>query len=243
MGRDGTGPNEPEHSPESQQWRALRLRLVWVFIDDSGDAGFKFGQGSTNYLVLAAVVFREREDLEHAISLIEGSRFRYRPTGQAVADTREYKFSKTSDERKRRFFKAIEPAKFHVRAIVIDKRKIYSGRLRENPSALKSYMIHQMLTHHFGQIQNADLIIDGQDTRAFEVGDREYFMRVVNQKSPGTLKRVQFVDSQESAPIQLADMVAGAIRKSLEGCKKSRAHWDTFRPRGHQPRGSIWYFK
>lgn len=219
------------------------FRFVWVFIDDSGDPGFKFEKGSTTHLVMAACVFRERAHIERTMELIEGSRFQFRPNGESVSSCREYKYSKTATGYKARFFEAIQPGTFDVRAIVLDKRVLRSEHLRANPKNLKSYLIRQMLTHHYGQIRGADLIIDGQDTRAFGASDHDYFMRMINREAPGTLTRVQFVDSQKSALIQLADMVAGSLRKSLEGCAESRGYFESYRERTHQPHGSVWHFR
>jgi hypothetical protein len=101
-----------------------------------------------------------------------------------------------------------------------------------------------LLTKNFGQIHNAKVFIDGQDTKAFDMGDSEYLVKMVNGQSPGTISQVKHVDSKTSRPIQLADMVAGAILRAVRTDQPSTPkHLDTFRQRTYQPEGSYWYFK
>lgn len=208
-----------------------------VYIDDSGDGGYKFGKGSTSHLIMSACIFRAHEDLTHVVELIN----------ECAASRRlkkEFKYSERSDDTRDQFFASIVPAKFHIRSIIIDKSLIYSDKLRDEPQALKSYAIRMLLTKNYGQIQNAKVFIDGQDTKAFGVGDGEYLFKMVNREAPGTISQVRHVDSVLSRPIQLADMVAGAILRAVRTDQPSTPkHLDTFKHRTYQPEGSYWHFR
>lgn len=211
---------------------------VLAFIDDSGDTGFQIGNGSTRHLVIAACVFFEDIDIEDVAARIDG-----------CADTnrhrREFKYSKTKDRIKDCFFNCIGPASFAVRSIVIDKTAIYSERLRENPRDLKSFAIRQLLTHHDGFVRDAKIVIDGNDQKPFGMSDHDYFTRVVNGASPGTVRKVEFVDSRTSRPIQLADMIAGAVHRHVRTDEKqSSIHFRRFVGRTARTRGgSLWRWK
>lgn len=208
-----------------------------VYLDDSGDGGFKFNQGSTSHLVMAACVFRTPTDIAETVEFIEGCAEHNRMT-------REFKYSDTRDRIKSCFFRCIAPAQFDVRTIIIDKSLIYSELLRSSPSALKSYAIRMLLTKNYGQIRDAKVFIDAQDTKAFGVEDSSYLMRMVNRESPGTISQVRHLDSTTSRPIQLADMIAGAVNRAVRTHRpNSPAHLDTFRRRTWQPRGTYWYFR
>ena len=89
------------------------------------------------------------------------------------------------------------------------------------------------------------MFIDGQDTNAFGVSDSAYLMRMVNRESSGTISKVSLVDSRRSVGIQLADMVAGAIRSAEDNpdSKNMCANRDRLRPKTYQPRGTYWKFK
>lgn len=186
---------------------------------------------------MSACVFDAVEDVSHVAELID-------ECAQGRRITREFKYSERSEASRDHFFECITPARFTVRAIIIDKSLIYSDHLRESPEALKSYAIRMLLTKNFGQIRDAKVFIDGQDTRAFGMGDASYLMRMVNREAPGTIAQVRHVDSATSRPIQLADMIAGAINRAVRTDRLSSArHLATFARRTHQPRGSYWHFR
>ena len=98
-----------------------------------------------------------------------------------------------------------------------------------------------LLTKHHGCLENAKVFIDGQNTKGFGVQDEAYFARMVNGEQPGTLHSVRFVDSQQSIPIQTADMIAGA---TLQWLKKGETKFtSTFRRREWQRNGgTCWDF-
>lgn len=207
-----------------------------IFIDDSGDGGFKFDQGSSSHLIMAAVVFRDPKQIEHLKACMQ----------QCCALNRfsnEFKYTKTKERVKDCFFACTAAVHYNIRAIVMDKSKIYSPKLRSSPSALKSFAISQMLTHGFGNIRDAKVVIDGQDTKAFGITDESYLMRMANRSIPSTISRVAYADSKQNVGIQLADMVAGAINRGVRTTKRDTKHFDLLRPRSWQPSGSLWYFE
>jgi hypothetical protein len=93
---------------------------VLVFIDESGDPGFKVQKGSTPDFTAALVAFQDVEQARLAQKAIEAmaARLRVYP---------EFKFSKCRPEVKDAFFAAVLPYKFYVRAIVVQKEKIYGS--------------------------------------------------------------------------------------------------------------------
>lgn len=207
-----------------------------VFVDDSGCGGFKFGKGSTSHLVMAACVFRDPSQIEQLADRAEACRDR-------VSHQREFRYSKCSDKVRDSFFEHIKDVRFTVWAITIDKAQIYSPKLRSEPAALKSYAIRMLLTRNRGYIRDAKVVIDGQDSKAFGIGDSDYLMRMVNRESPGTIASVKFDDSRVNIGIQLADMHASAINRGIQTHRPSnRRHLDVLRPRTYQPEGNFWAF-
>lgn len=217
---------------------------MFAFLDDSGDSGFKFNAGSTRFVVMSACIFENKEDVSLAWERVECARNLSSDGIHFNRHDREFKYNKTKKALKTAFFESMKPAKYHVRAIVLDKQQVYSRHLLGHPGDIKSYLIRQLFTHTFGQVKNASLVIDGRDTRAFGMRDREYIMHMVNRECPRTLSTVEFADSKENPMIQLADMTAGAIRAVNErGDAESRHHFETFSDRLHQPGGTYWHFR
>ncbi|MDK9348515.1 DUF3800 domain-containing protein [Propionibacterium freudenreichii] len=208
----------------------------YVYIDDSGDGGMKIGTGSTPHLVMSAIVFRDRKEIEHLARNIEECR-------RECGHRREFKFGKTNEKVKASFFEHLTDIDFAIRAIWFDKSKLYSPKLKASPKALKSYAIRELLTKNYGQIRDAKIFIDGQDTKGFDISDQSYFNRMVNRERPGTIRAVRFVDSSDSLGIQLADMTAGAIRRHTENRHKNpHACWTKILQKTWQPRGNLWEF-
>jgi hypothetical protein len=208
-----------------------------VFIDDSGDGGMKFSQGSTSHLIMSACVFRDPKEIERLADAVEKCLKKSYVSG-------EYKYSKINRRARECFFDCTEDIDYAIRAIIIDKKLLRSNKLRTEPSSLKSYAIRMLLTKNYGQIKDAKIVIDGQDTKAFGIDDSQYLMRMVNSEVPGTIKNVKFDDSRRNVGIQLADMTAGAINHAV---RTNKGRDDTslrrIRRRAVQPRGTYWFFK
>lgn len=187
---------------------------------------------------MAACLFSHPEDIEQAAECIRSCRDKNR-------QRREFKYSKTRDGIKDCFFECTATSRHSVRTIVIDKELLRSAHLRAHPSDLKSYAIKQLLTHGDGYIRDAKIVIDGQDSKPFGMSDLQYFTQNVNRASVGAVRSVEFVDSKNSLPIQLADMTAGAIHRSVRTDEKHDArHFEQIRHRTwRNSGGSFWRFQ
>lgn len=185
---------------------------------------------------MAACIFDDPSEITKAADLMDDFALSKR-------FTKEFKYHTTKKRLKNELFEEIASVSFRVRAIVINKSQLHSEILTQSPSALKSYAIRLLLTKNWGQISNAKVFIDGNDTKGFGMNDDKY-LEIVNRDSPGTITEIRHVDSKTSRPIQLADMVAGAINKAFRtDVSTSTKHFDTFKHRTYQPGGTVWHFK
>jgi len=186
-----------------------------IFIDESGDPGFKFSKGSSEYFVMALVAFKEVEDslkVADAINELSGG----------LRSFTEFKFSKSRPEIRDLFFEAISPFQFSIRAIVIRKEELYSQNLRTSKENFYSFFVKSMLKFDNGLLQNAKVIIDGSGDRIFKKELAGYLRREIRK---GAIKTVAFSDSKNDRLIQLADMCVGAIARSYTSNKKDAARW------------------
>jgi len=92
-----------------------------VLIDESGDPGFKLSKGSSRYFAVAMVIFQDMQQAESASNAIRAARTTLRVNP-------EFKFNKCSDPVRNKFFDAVLPFNFAIRALVVDKAKIYSKK-------------------------------------------------------------------------------------------------------------------
>lgn len=202
-----------------------------VFIDESGDAGFKLTRGSTAFFVVAMVIFDDFKEAERASAIIEEAR-------TALRIKPEFKFNKCSVQVKDGFFAAVSPCKFAVRAIVIDKAKIYSDNLRENKELFYNFFVKSLLQHDGNSLAGARVKIDGSGDREFK---RELAAYLKRESGAGKIVDVKFAESHRNNLIQLADMVAGAIARSYR--EDDRNEHDRWRKMLNSKVRNIWNFR
>lgn len=184
-----------------------------VFLDDSGDPGFKVGKGSTPCFLIALVIFDDNLEAERCAVAIKELR-----RGLGLSDAYEFRFNGCSKDIRIAFLARVAKFKFHVRAIVMDKRRIHGAELRHSKESFYRYAIKMVLKYSFGKITGARLKIDGHGDRAFRRELGAYLRRELRGR-PGEapiVSDLKVVDSQENVLIQLADMVAGTLRRFAE---------------------------
>jgi hypothetical protein len=186
-----------------------------VFIDDSGDAGFKLDRGSSRFFVIALVIFDDELEAEKtAVAIKELRRSLGFPEGV------EFKFFKSKHLTREKFLKTINPFKFRVRCLVVDKKTIYSDELRNNKNSFYGYIIKTVLKHSDGSIVDAKVKIDGSGDRIFRRNFLTYLRKELNTGQRKIMNHCRLVDSKDNVLIQMADMIAGTIRRSYDENKK-----------------------
>lgn len=182
-----------------------------VFIDDSGDPAFKLAQGSTRYFVIACAIFFEDVHAEKASVAIEKYK-RDLNFGQGE----ELKFNKSSKKVRIKFLKSVANLDFVVRAIVVDKSFITSEYLKSDNKSMYNFAIKEVLNKSSHLLIDARVKIDGRSGRLARQALNNYIRSQVNTQSEKSIKNVKLVNSHSNNLIQLADMLAGAIRRSFE---------------------------
>lgn len=175
-----------------------------VLIDESGDPGFKLARGSSPFFVVAMVLFRDFGEAERASRAVGDAR-------ESLGVRPEFKFSQSRDPVRDAFFEAVLPFDFRVRALVVDKSRIYSQNLREDTERFYRYFVQLLMRHDHGTLTDAHVRIDGSGNRAFR---RELGRYLRRQIGPGSVKKMRFIDSRKDNLVQLADMAVGAIARS-----------------------------
>lgn len=107
------------------------------------------------------------------------------------------------------------------------KSVIYSSELRQSKDSFYRYSIKMVLQHSFGTVKNARLKMDGHEDREFRRQLFAYLRRELQTVRPGPpiLEDVRIVDSKNNVLIQLADMVAGTLRRHAERQKPDAAEY------------------
>ena len=190
----------------------------YYYLDDSGDPGVGGAEGSSRYLVLAMVQLATREPLPALASV----RRRFH-----LPSRFEIKYHKTTQRQKADFFQKIQTIPFRVRAVVIDKSKLEKRFMSMSGQELTIELITDLtLRASEVEIANDVLILDGVP-RNFHRALRIRLSKECRlQKRTRPFKKIISADSKREEGLQLADMVAGAIRHYAMGV--SSRYYKTF---------------
>lgn len=206
-----------------------------VFIDDSGDPGFKTERGSSKTFVICCVIFDDELEAEKTAIKIKELR---RELGKS--DKFEFKFNKCSRKYREEFLKTVSGSKFRIRAIVMRKKVIKSEELKNKKESFYNYTVKLVLKHSFGKIKKAKVRIDGSGDRLFRKNLFTYLRKELNNKNTKIVKDVKMQDSKKNVLIQLSDMIAGSINRTYDKEKTdTRAYWDIIK----KHKEDIWEFK
>lgn len=202
-----------------------------VLIDESGCPGFKLTKGSTPYFVVGMIIFKDFTQAEAASKAIEGLR-------KALNINPEFKFSKTRGPIKDNFFEIICQYNFEVRALVVDKNKLYSHKLRNDTDSFYNYFVKTLMQYD-NDLLEASIKIDGSGDKEFKKALATYLRQSIGQNK---IKKFKFIDSKKDNLIQLADMIVGAIARSYSETRKDTNRWlNVLKKKGKIK--NIWDFK
>jgi hypothetical protein len=201
-----------------------------VFIDESGDSGFKLDRGSTPVFAVALAAFASSAEAAKCDGIIRDAlgTLRVKP---------EFKFSRAHAKVRDAFFDAVSGCDFRVRALVVEKELIRSGRLRTSKEEFYQFFVKTMLKFDDGLLKDARVVIDGSGERTFRRGLRTHLMR---HTTPGAIRDVRLKASHGGPLVQLADMCVGAVARSYRQDRADPYRWrNMLRPK----LDDVWDFK
>jgi hypothetical protein len=180
-----------------------------VFIDESGDCGLKFGEGSSPLLVCVAVVFADAFSADACDRAIHGLRFKlHKPIGF------EFHFSESSNKIREAFFKTVNHEKFKYAGFVVDKRKLYSDRFSD-PKGVYEFSVGIVCEQVRPLLDNSKIIIDKNGDRAFKLRlEKSLKRQMTNRDGTCCIRKVTMEQSHSNNLVQLADMVCGSLARS-----------------------------
>src|ERR1700722_11094621 len=133
-----------------------------VLIDESGDCGFKFDRGSSDYFICVAVVFSDGRAADACDRSIDGLRCTLRQP-----HTFEFHFSHCSDKVRRAFLKTMDAENFTYAGVVVRKRKMY-GNLFLNPRQIYEFAMRLACEQIRHLLEDAKIVIDKSGDRNFK---------------------------------------------------------------------------
>lgn len=191
-----------------------------VFIDESGDPGFKIGKGSSPTFVTTTVIFDSYSASASTQAKLDALALR-------LGVKPEFKFSKLRDGYRDEFFREVgtcsfRTRSFRTRSVVVQKYIIYSENLRTAKDSFYKFFLRMMMQHSNGSLIDSKVVIDGSRDRVFKKELSKYLRKHMNLNS---VSKFSLKDSKNDRLIQLADMCAGAIGCSYRTERPDSNRW------------------
>ncbi len=176
----------------------------YFFVDESGDAGLAGQIGSSSHFVVVMVQLPERTKVNPLVELRDSLN---------LSPHFEFKFHQSKPWQKERFFNELLNFPFRIRAAIVDKSQADFHPQEISPRQLIIDLIVG-LTMRADEldVSNDILIVDGA-TPTFCRDLRVSFTEQCRQKKRiRPFKNIVGANSKIEDGLQIADMVAGAIR-------------------------------
>jgi Protein of unknown function (DUF3800) len=197
-----------------------------TFIDESGDTGWR--PGALPYFRMAAVWLPTREMIEACMESIRNLR-REVKLGAAF----EFKFSRTTANQRRAFFKAVLEHDFRFAICGYDKTRLEQGSLESQgfhwgcSVALATDLKETYLKAEAEKAAalkkpvalNDLVVVDDNQDRKFLAEVKKAFRALASGVHPGgkLIGKVKFRDSGRNDMLQLVDMILGAGGAKIDG--------------------------
>lgn len=165
-----------------------------VFIDESGDAGYKFNKGSSKILVFSAVIFDSKEESEKLNKVVRDFKLKIKLTKD-----RELKHNKLNKKQKIQFSEIIKTHKLNKKFLVYKKDK------QNMVKDLYKITLERFLKKYENDFFEASIFIDGKQDKNF----LKTFKIDISKNTKISTKDIKFLNSETNDLIQLADFIAG----------------------------------
>ena len=175
-----------------------------IYIDETGDTGFKLDKGSSEIFCISLLIFKENRHIEETVNAVKQLN-----KSLYFSDGVEWKFSKTKPDRRKMFLYAIKDCPFEIRAVGMNKKEITGRQLTTDKEKFYNYTCKLVLQYAQKDMNNAKVIFDKCGDREFYTNMRQYFRKVGIDHTK--IKEIKSLDSRKEIPLQVVDMIAGAI--------------------------------
>jgi len=189
-----------------------------VFVDESGDTGFKLGSGSSEQFTITLVVFAENEQAEAASHRIDALR-----TELGLSeDSRkgEFHFNDSSNSQREAFLTAVSIFGFSIFSVTINKTGLASEGI-SSKSAFYNFVCGLAFDNAKNYLTEANIVIDSTAGKEFKQQLGKYIRQRMNELgNERCIKQIRMKPSHTENLLQLADMVCGAIVRDCHEDKR-----------------------
>src|SRR3989338_3999333 len=190
-----------------------------VFIDESVDTGLTIEKGATKYFIIVMVAFEDNDEASACNKRIDLLRRELR-----LSPDYEFHFHRNSDRAREAFLRAVLPYQFFYYGIVINKEKLFGDGFKNKESFYK-YACGLLFENAKERLENAIVVMDESGRNLFKYQLAAYLRKKVKRDDGRKcIKKVKMQNSKGNNLLQLADMINGAVQRSLGERKNSKGY-------------------
>ena len=195
---------------------------MFVYLDETGDTGFRFERGSSRYFVITLLLIDDPIALQTAVDELRRS--------LGFAAENEFKFYKASEATRWAFLRMLRRQDFTARVLVIDKQQMTKPHMRKRET-FYNFLVQMVMQHDNGTIKDAMLILDESVQSKKSKQQLTTYLRKALNANPNRRKvrEVRYHRSSADNIIQAADMLSGAIYARYH--RGDASYFDYIRPK------------
>lgn len=188
-------------------------QIMLIFVDESGDTGSKRDSGASDFFIVAVVVFIDRIEAQACDTRISLLRRELR-----LPEYYEFKFSRMRKRHRLAFLEAVKLYSFTYVGLIADKRKSRSEKneTEQNLGIYYALALNALKKH----LRDATVVLDGTASRVY----KKRFKTFLRLRTVAGVHKVKLQSSHANNLLQLADMVAGALHRSMSNKADSDAY-------------------
>ena len=177
---------------------------MFVYLDESGDTGFKFNRGSSRYFVITLLLVTDPIPIHAAIDELRIS--------LGFERGNEFKWVNSSEHVRWAFLRMLRRQEFTARVLVIDKTVMTMPQMRKR-DMFYNFLVRLILTHDDGAIRDAIVILDESvKSKKSKQHLAANLRRELNaERASRKIRDIRFHASHTDNLVQAADMLTGAV--------------------------------
>ncbi len=187
----------------------------------------KLAAGSSDFFVVGLIAFQSAESADGVARTIENLKRKIKAPSHF-----EFHFSKTKHDWRISFMKEVNGLDFSYYAVVINKAALTGPGFWDKESFYK-YACRLVLSNAQAVLHEATVVLDSCGDKHFRRSLSSYLKRQINDPEAPFIKirTLRTEKSHSNNLLQLADMICGAIHRSMTTKKDADVYRKWIRPR------------
>lgn len=184
---------------------------MYVYLDESGDLGFK--EGSSGYFVITIMKTNDVTRISRCVK-----RIRQRRLKKKHMKIPELKANNSSPEIRRRFLRDIVKHDFEIHCIILPKEKVYDY-LKTKKHRLYNYIIGCVLPGAVAFLRSIEIIVDKRSNKRVLREDFDDYIKMKIEERFFFRKpqvKISHYDSENDAGLQAVDFISWSIFRKYE---------------------------